>query len=65
MIDQAQFKTYQQHLMARYQELMEKSGSYRFLDECVSDVAAFKAMKIRRKLNQMSYLNRELFNTLS
>ncbi len=46
-----------EHLEQRYDQLVEKSNSYRFIDEVVSDYAAFKAMKISKKLNQLKYLN--------
>jgi hypothetical protein len=36
------------------------SNDYRFIDESVSDLAAFKAMKLREKLNQVRFLDREL-----
>jgi hypothetical protein len=65
MIDHKQFLTYKEHLEKRYRKLLERSDSHRFIDESISDVSAFKAMKINRKLNQIQYLNRELFNTLS
>ncbi|SDS29106.1 hypothetical protein SAMN05216503_2585 [Polaribacter sp. KT25b] len=38
-------------------ELIEKSNNYRFVDEAISDLAAFKAMKLNEKLNQISYLD--------
>lgn len=60
-----QFISYKNHLQKRYNKLVEKSASYRFIDESESDVAAYKAMKIRQKLNQMSYLNKELSNSFS
>ena len=48
------------HLRDRYDCLVEKSASYRFIDENISDYAAYKAMKIAKKLDQMDYLNVEL-----
>lgn len=45
------------HLEQSYDKLVEKSNSYRFIDESESDFAAFKAMKISRKLDQLKYLN--------
>jgi hypothetical protein len=38
---------------------VEKSNDYRFEDESISDLAAFKAMKLLKKLNQISYLDRK------
>ena len=45
------------HLQQRHIELIEKSNDYRFIDEAISDLAAFKAMKLNEKLNQLSYLD--------
>ncbi|MDG1039463.1 MAG: hypothetical protein P8H13_00210 [Polaribacter sp.] len=39
--------------------MIEKSSDYRYIDETKSDRAAFKAMKIRNKLNRINYLNKE------
>ena len=61
----SQFTILKEHLENRYGRLMEKSNSYRFIDESVSDRAAFKAMKISRKLDQLNYLNNDLFQTAS
>lgn len=55
-----QFNKYRNHLKDRYLKLIEKSNNYRFEDEAKSDLAAFKAMKILEKINQVSYLNREV-----
>lgn len=60
-----QFISYKNHLQRRYNKLIEKSASYRFIDESESDVAAYKAMKISQKLNQMRYLDKELSNSFS
>lgn len=49
--------TYTEHLKKRYRKLLEKSDSYRIIDEAVSDMAAFKAMKIMKKLDQLKYLS--------
>ncbi|MDG1993658.1 MAG: hypothetical protein P8J16_04175 [Polaribacter sp.] len=50
---------YRKHLEDRYQRMIEKSSDYRYIDETKSDRAAFKAMKIRNKLNRINYLNKE------
>lgn len=50
---------YKKHLLERYSNLVEKSNSYKFEDEVKSDIAAFKAMKILEKINQLLYLERE------
>ena len=55
-----QLKSYKKHLQERYEKLLEMSSNYRFEDESISDLAAFKAMKLKEKLNQVSYLDREL-----
>lgn len=55
-----QFSSLKRHLEKRYDKLIEKSNSYRYIDESVSDNAAFKAMKISKKLNQMNYLDMQL-----
>ena len=52
-----QLITIKNHLEQSYKKLIEKSNSYRFIDESESDFAAFKAMKISKKLNQLKYLN--------
>jgi hypothetical protein len=61
----AQFVSLKEHLEKRYHLLMEKSNSYRFIDEEISDRAAFKAMKISRKLYQLDYLNNDSFQSAS
>ncbi|NVK53298.1 MAG: hypothetical protein HWD85_10225 [Flavobacteriaceae bacterium] len=48
------------HLESRYRKLIEKSASYRIIDEMESDNAAFKAMKIKEKLNRVDYLNHDV-----
>jgi hypothetical protein len=58
MYNENQFNSFKKHLKVRYYELVEKSNDYRFEDESISDVAAFKAMKLLEKLNQLSYLER-------
>ncbi len=55
-----QLHIYRRHLEERYQNLIEKSNNYKFLDESKSDSAAFKAMKILDKINQVKYLDREV-----
>jgi len=55
-----QLKSYKKHLQERYIKLLEISRDYRFEDESKSDLAAFKAMKLKEKLNQVNYLDREL-----
>ena len=54
-----QLLSFKKHLEERYLRLIELSDSYRYTDENKSDSAAFKAMKILRKLNQLGYLNKE------
>ncbi len=51
---------YKKHLNERYIKLVEKSNDYRFEDEAKSDLAAFKAMKLLKKLDQIRYLNKEV-----
>lgn len=55
-----QLEKYKNHLLKSYVSLVEKSDNYRFLDESISDVAAFKAMKLLEKLNQVYYLDQEI-----
>jgi hypothetical protein len=55
-----QLKSYKKHLQERYEKLLEMSSNYRFEDESLSDLAAYKAMKLKEKLNQVNYLDREL-----
>ena len=54
-----QYLSYKRHLLDRYSNLVEKSNNYKFEDEATSDLAAFKAMKILEKINQIHYLDRE------
>ncbi len=65
MLRLSQFTMLKKHLENRYDRLIEKSNSYRFIDESVSDSAAFKAMKISKKLDQLKYLHNDLFQTAS
>jgi hypothetical protein len=60
MSQKNQFNSFKKHLKKRYLELIEKSNSYKFEDESISDIAAFKAMKLLEKMNQVSYLAREV-----
>lgn len=60
MSRQYQLHIYRRHLEDRYLKLIEKSNNYKFIDESKSDSAAFKAMKLLEKLNQVRYLNREV-----
>lgn len=60
MYYRSQFKIYKNHLIKRYADLIEKSNNYRYEDESKSDIAAFKAMKILEKINQVKYLDREV-----
>ncbi|GAB7257787.1 hypothetical protein [Polaribacter sp. OB-PA-B3] len=53
-----QLQTYSKHLKDSYFKLLEKSNSYRFIDETISDFAAYKAMRILEKLNKLNYLQR-------
>lgn len=55
-----QLSSFKKHLQQRYLNLIELSNSYRFEDESISDLAAFKAMKVLEKLNRFRYLNREV-----
>lgn len=59
MYYQNQFQNYKRHLKDRYVNLVEKSNNYRFVDEAKSDLAAFKAMKLLEKINQVNYLDRD------
>ena len=49
-----------EHLMERYIKLIEKSNSYRYVDESMIDIAAFKAMRLLEKINKVRYLGRKL-----
>lgn len=60
MYNYKQFKNYKRHLKDRYVQLLELSNDYRFEDEAMSDMAAYKAMKLLEKLNQVQYLDREV-----
>ena len=54
-----QFANLKKRLQNQYQKLIEISNSYRFIDESISDVAAFKAMRLLQRLNRVRYLDRE------
>lgn len=60
MYNNRQIKKYKRHLWNRYIHLLELSNNYRFEDETKSDIAAYKAMKLLEKLNQVQYLDREI-----
>lgn len=53
-----QLASYKEHLRKRYIRLMERSNDYMYIDEPLSDLSAFKAMKVLKKLNQVEYLQR-------
>lgn len=55
-----QLSNFKKHLQQRYLKLIELSNSYRYEDETISDLAAYKAMKVLEKLNRFRYLNREV-----
>jgi hypothetical protein len=57
-----EFRNYKRHLINRYNMLIEKSNNYMFVDETISDVSAFKAMKLQEKINQVRFLDREVTN---
>tara|TARA_R110002153_G_scaffold56261_1_gene155586 strand:- start:1031 stop:1204 length:174 start_codon:yes stop_codon:yes gene_type:complete len=57
MYNKSHLSRFKRHLQKRHIELIEKSNDYRFVDEAISDLAAFKAMKLNEKLNQLSYLD--------
>lgn len=61
----SQFNIIKRHLENRYSRLVERSNSYRYLDESISDNAAFKAMKISKKLDQLRYLKLDLFEPVT
>ena len=48
------------HLELRYQKLIERSNNYKYVDECKSDIACYKALKILKKLNRIKYLDNSL-----
>ena len=52
-------ESYKNHLEDSYLKLIEKSISYKYIDESESDRAAYKAMKIRTKIDQIHYLERD------
>jgi hypothetical protein len=54
------FNNYKRHITERYYKLIEMSNDYKFEDEAKSDLAAFKAMKLLRKIDQVRYLDREV-----
>jgi hypothetical protein len=59
-----QLSRYRKHLEERYNKLVERSNDYKYIDEIKSDIAAYKAMKISSKLNQVNYLNKEFSNIM-
>lgn len=54
-----QFTNIKKRLQKQYLKLVEISNNYRFLDESLSDLAAYKAMRLLQKLNRVRYLDRE------
>lgn len=55
----SQLSQYRKHLEERHRRLVEQSNDYKYIDEIKSDGAAYKAMKIRDKLNRINYLSKE------
>ena len=51
------FAAYKEHLRRRYQDMIEKSENYKYEDESLSDIAAYKAMKLLQKIEQVNYLD--------
>jgi hypothetical protein len=45
--------------------LIEKSRSYRYIDEVISDDAAFQAMKVSKRLDRMNYFSNDSLQALS
>ena len=43
-------------LELRYKKLIERSNNYKHVDECISDIACYKALKTLKKLNKITYL---------
>lgn len=56
MSSKKHIKALEKHLQASRDKLLEKAASYKYIDESTSDMAAYKAMKIRTKINQIHYL---------
>ena len=52
--------TYKNHLEQRYRKLIERSNNYKYIDESMSDIACYKALKILQKLNRVKYLENSL-----
>lgn len=55
-----QLKKYKKHLEERYKKLVERAKDYKYEDESKSDLASYKAMRIREKLNKISFLDNSL-----
>ncbi len=55
-----QLNRYKKHLQERYNKLVERSKDYKYVDEAKSDMASYKAMKIREKINRVNYLDNSL-----
>jgi len=53
-------KRIKKHLERRRKTLLEKASSYKYIDESVSDIAAYNAMKVSRKLDQISFFESEV-----
>ena len=51
---------YRKQLEERYHKLTELYNDYKYVDECKSDVACYKAMKILEKINRVKYLENSL-----
>ena len=50
---------YNSHKNQRYFSLVEESNNFKYIDESVSDQAAFKALKLLNKINKIKYLTKQ------
>ena len=51
---------YRKKLEQRYHKFIQLYNDYKYVDECKSDVACYKAMKILQKINRVKYLQNSL-----
>lgn len=60
MLNMKDLKTSKSNLEKRYYNLIERSNNYKYIDESMSDIAYYKALKTLRKLNKIKYLENSL-----
>lgn len=52
-----ELKTYTQQLEEKYKRLLEKAYNFKYTDSSLSDFAAFKAKRLKEKINRIKFGN--------